>query len=523
VKRRVRVDFVKLLLRRDTLGAFLLFLAAFAISARIDGFERIAEFLQRYDGWHFDEAVVAFLIAPFSITFVAVRILGEAQQELELRKAAEAKVSRMAMHDPLTGLPNRRYAEQAIAEALPKATHDPFAVLLVDLNRYRSVNDLHGHVTGDLLLLEAGKRLENAAGESAFVGRLGSDEFIILLRGAMGGDGLYHRVQRISQVFDDSFLLGGISLHIGASIGITLVNDHKADRRTVLTHADAALSRCKERAGNGFAFFEPGMELAAMNRAEIEIDLHGAIQDGRIVPYYQPLVDLETGEVEGFEVLARWLLADGTLRQPGEFIPIAEQTGQISELFFSLLQTSMEQVRDWPAHYRYTLNLSPIQLGDQWLVERILQILLKHGIAPGRLDLEITESAIVDDIEAVRGLIARLKSQGISVTLDDFGTGYSSLRHLGGLDFDSLKIDKSFITDIVRNPASQTIVRSVTALAHSLGLRVIVEGVETLACADTVRRFGCDVGQGYLFGRPEAEVHDFGSASERFRDAVGSG
>jgi len=523
VSRRAKLDFIALTLRRDTLLVFVLFLVALGLSVWFDGFERIAAFLERNKAWQLDEVVAAMLLSPFSITFVAMRCLGEAQQELKLRQAAEAKMSRMALHDPLTGLPNRRYAERAIAQALGTAAAEPFAVLLVDLNRYKVVNDLHGHVAGDLLLLEVGKRLERAAGPDDFVGRLGGDEFIVLLRGVEGGGRLLAPVQAISQVFEEPFQFGGPSLDVGASIGVTLAQDDSADTRMLLTHANAAMHRCKERGTNGFAFFEPGMELAAKHRAEIESELRDAIREGRIVPFYQPLVDLETGQTLGFEILARWQLEDGSLRMPGEFISIAEETGQIGELFYALLRSSMNEVRSWPPHFRYSLNLSPLQFRDEWLVERILQILIETGMAPGRLELEITESAIVDDVEDVRRLIARLKAQGISVALDDFGTGYSSLRHLSELDVDNLKIDKSFVMDIDRNPASQTIVRSVTALAHSLGLRVSVEGVETPASAHSVRQYGCDIAQGFLFGRPEAKTVEGPAASETPRRSASGG
>lgn len=521
--KRVNLDFVALTLRKDTLFTFGLFFVAFGLSIWLDGFERIATFLSRHQAWQLDELVVALMLSPLSIAFVAVRCLGEAQRELQLRHAAEAKMNQMALHDPLTGLPNRRYAEQAIAEALRTAGENPFALLLADLNRYKSVNDLHGHVASDLLLLDVGRRLQQAAGKGAFVGRIGGDEFVVLLPGVEADDQLIAPIQTISNVFEKPFHLGDLSLLVGASIGVTVARDPSAEIRTLLTQADAAMYRCKDRGANGFAFFEPGMELAAKNRAAIETELRDAIAKEHIVPFYQPLVDLETGGTLGFEVLARWHHEGGTLRMPDEFIPIAEQTGLIDEMFYSLLRKAMSEVRDWPPHYRFSMNLSPVQFGDEWLVERILQILVETGMAPGRLELEITESAIVDDVEKVRSLITELKAQGISVALDDFGTSYSSLRHLSELDFDNLKIHKSFVVDLDSNLASQTIVRSVTALAHNLGLRVSVNGIETEGSADSVRQFGCDIGQGYLFGPPATMANETASGNEQLRRGTGEG
>jgi len=523
VSKQVKLDIIALAKRKDTLINWALFFIVFGLSIQFDMFERLTAFVEGYEAWQLDELIPAMLLAPITITIMAMRCLGEAQQELKLREEAEAKLSRMALHDPLTGLPNRRYAEQAMAEALRTAAEKQFAVLLIDLNRYKAVNDLHGHVAGDLLLLKVGKRLQRAAGTNSFVGRLGGDEFILLLLDVENGDKLISPVQAISQVFEEPFLLDDLSLMVGASIGVAVALDPSAATRTLLTHADAAMYRCKGRGSNGFAFFEPGMELVAMHRAETENELRGAIDEGRIIPFYQPLIDLETGHILGFEVLARWRLEDGTLRMPDDFIPIAEETGLIGEMFYTLLRTSMNEVRCWPPHYRYSLNLSPIQFRDEWLVERILQILLETGMPPGRLELEITESAIVDDMEKVRSLISQFKAQGISVALDDFGTGYSSLRHLSELEFDNLKIDKSFVMDMDTNPASQAIVRSVTALAHSLGLRVCVEGVETQASADTVREYGCDIGQGYLFGHPAEMTNDIVQNSELLRRSAGSG
>ncbi|MDG2004481.1 MAG: EAL domain-containing protein [Novosphingobium sp.] len=501
----------------------MLFFVALGLSIWFDGFERIAAVLDSNKAWYADEVVAAMLLSPLSITFVAVRILGEAQRELQLRQAAEAKMNRMALHDPLTGLPNRRNAEQAIADALRTAADKPFAALLIDLNRYRAVNDLHGHVTGDLLLLEVGARLQDATENDAFVGHLGGDEFLVLLHGVSDGDQLIANVQTISQTFDDAFQLGDVSIVAGASIGVAVARDCASDARTLLTHADAAMHRCKKRGANGFAFFEPGMEFAAKHRAEIEAELRSAIEEGRIVPFYQPLVDLQSGGILGYEVLARWRLEDGGLCMPDEFIPIAEETDQIGNLFYALLRRAMQEVSSWSPQFRYSLNLSAIQFTDEWLVERILQILVETGMAPGRLELEITESAIDDDVENVRKLIAQLKAQRISVALDDFGTGYSSLRHLSELEFDTLKIDKSFVMDLDSNAASQNIVRSVAALAHSLGLRVSVEGVENQASADIVRQYGCDIGQGYLFGHPAETECVIIPRSEKLLRSAGGG
>ncbi len=492
--------------RRELAIIFGFYLVILGGSLAFDAFEHVVVFVEHHEDWQIDEAITGLLLLPIALGIFAVRRLSEAKKELKLRLFAEKQAEEMALHDPLTGLANRRKANIVIEAALKHADRAPVTLLAIDLNRFKPVNDLYGHQTGDLLLLAVGERLKTAIGNDGMISRLGGDEFCAMLSGISEGDQLIRKVETLSEVFEKPFALGDLSVVVSASIGVVTTNVPDTPINSLLSQADAAMYRCKGSGRNEIAFFEVGMEHAAIQRAKIETDLRKAILNGEIIPFFQPLVNLVDGEILGFEALARWQMADGSLRMPDDFITIAEETGLISDLFFVVLRAAAIEAKKWPAHIHFAVNLSPVQFGDEWLVERILQTLLDVGVPPGRLEIEITESALVTDLDIARNVIVSLKNQGINISLDDFGTGYSSLRHLSELPFDKLKIDRSFVYGIETNAASQSIVRAVTALAHNLGLQVTAEGIETYDNAKNVIDFGCDIGQGYLYGRPSKDV-----------------
>ena len=487
---------------RDGIVIFGIAIALLAIFIAIEAFEYVVEFSDTHESWELDEILTVLMVLPIAGGIFGWRRLKEARAELIRRVAAEEKAQAMALHDPLTGLPNRRHAERTIDAALAEAGNAPVAVLLLDLNRFKSVNDLYGHAAGDKLLLTTGERLRDSAGPGALVARLGGDEFTVMLTDVCNEEELIHRVELISGRFAQPFTFEHGNSTIGASIGVTLIDTPGFTADKVLAQADAAMYRCKAKGRNGFAFFEEGMEFAAIRRAEIEAELREAIAAGHIEPFYQPLVTLSDGELAGYEALARWRLPDGSLRMPEEFIHIAEDCRIIGDLYYSVLEQAANAVRHWDPELRFAVNLSPIQFEDEWLVERTLQILTAAGVSPGRLDIEITESALVANVEQAQRIVSAFKAQGIKVVLDDFGTGYSSLRHLSDLQFDQLKIDKSFITELDDNPGARTIVRTITSMAHSLGVQVTVEGIETGRNERDVMEFGCDLAQGFLYGRP---------------------
>lgn len=486
---------------RDALAVFSTALVIIVAAIQIEAFEAVVEFSKSHESWELDELLVATMVSPIAFVIYAYRRLLDAQLALSLRIQAEKRANEMALHDPLTGLPNRRKAEAELATAILKSRNDPIGALAIDLNRFKPVNDLNGHAIGDQLLVAVGERLKSTLGENGSVYRMGGDEFLIVAKVQDGND-LIRLAKMLSETFEAPFALEAISCTIGASIGAVWTSCTSTDPDDLLAMADAAMYRCKAAGRNGYAFFEEGMEVAARTRAKIEAELRDAIANGQIEPHYQPLVELGSKEIVGFEALARWRLADGSYRMPNDFITAAEETGLISELFFSILKQACLEVKNWPPHIRVAVNLSPVQFADEWLVSRILGILTETGVASGRLEIEITENALVANFEEARRIVNELRQQGIHIALDDFGTGYSSLRHLSELRFDKLKIDRAFIHDVNQNATSEAIVRAVTLLAHNLGLMVTAEGIETPQNAAEVGAMGCDIGQGYYFGRP---------------------
>lgn len=474
------------------------------IAIHMEAFDYVMKLSHAHENWELDEIMTTMMLLPIGLVIYAKRRLDETRQELKRRRAAELEASQMALHDPLTGLANRRKAQIEISRALEQAAEEPVTIVSIDLNRFKPVNDLHGHAVGDELLLAVGARLTNAAGPDASVFRFGGDEFCILMRGSFTEEQLLARVEAIAVAFDRRFDLSDVSVSVGASIGATTTTDPQMNIDVLMAQADAAMYRFKQSGRNGFSFFEAGMEVAALRRAKVEDELRLALTEDRIKAHFQPLVRLEDKAIIGYEALARWCTGDGTCREPDEFISIAEEAGLISDIFYAVLRKASQAARNWPGDMRFSVNLSPVQFSDPWLVERILQILVDEGIQPGRLEIEVTENALVGDFKKARDVLWSLRNQGVHISLDDFGTGYSSLRHLSELPFETLKIDRSFIANLSIDPAAQTIVRTVTSMAHSLGLSVTAEGIDSVDNAMTVTDFGCDTGQGFLFGKPEA-------------------
>ncbi|MBO9498884.1 MAG: EAL domain-containing protein [Novosphingobium sp.] len=478
---------------------------AFAALVRFNVFELIVTFSARHEAWQLDELLALAMVLLPAFAIYAWRRQRDATSELTLRVEAELQAETLAMHDALTGLPNRRHFRECIAKAVRDATDLPFALLLIDLNRFKNINEGHGHNAGDQLIVAAARRLEQVAGAGAKLGRLGGKEFAILLRGFEDESELVGKVAAISRSFEQPFALEAGMLKISASIGATYAHGKSLTRHLVLAQTQAALARSKARKQNGFCFFEPGMEAVALRRAQIESKLGAAIAEQRIKPYFQPIVRLAHGSTVGFEVLARWHADEGSHTQvhlPDDFIPAAEDAGLIGDLYYCILQQAARAARGWSADLFFAINVSPRQFHDEWLVQRTLKILTEEGIAPGRLEIEITETALMEDMRRAQRAIAAFKSQGIKVALDDFGTGYSSLVHLRELAIDKLKIDRSFIQDLDSSETSQKIVGTICALAHSLGASVTAEGIDSLAKFGQAREFGCDLGQGYLFGAP---------------------
>ena len=421
----------------------------------------------------------------------------ELRRVIAAREEAQAQAQVLARHDVLTGLANRRVLREAIASG--EGGHH--ALMLVDLDRFKPVNDVHGHPAGDAVLCEVSSRLTKLAQQRGVVARLGGDEFALFLPRRD-----HHEVMRTAQqiitTLSMPYDIGGMQVTIGATVGVALSPDDGTDASSLLRCADIALYRGKKEGRNTFRFFEAGMDDELKARAALEAELRDAIANGEIRPHYQPLVSLETQELLGFEILSRWYHPARGVLAPDSFIDIAEDTGLITELSYGVLREACLDAKSWPAHLRLALNISPYQLRDRALPQRLLAILTETGFSAGRFEVEITETALATDLETARIALTSLQNCGVKIALDDFGTGYSSLYHLRELRFDKIKIDRSFVQALNRDRDSTKIVDAIINLGKSLGLLTTAEGIENTDNRDWLKEQGCTFGQGFLFGAP---------------------
>jgi diguanylate cyclase (GGDEF)-like protein len=417
---------------------------------------------------------------------------------------------RGALHDPTTGLPNRELLTERIAQALSGSTvdgTDHVAVILLDLDRFKVINESVGHAVGDELLAAVGQRLGGSLRPSDTVARFGGDEFGILLQPIVDTEEARHVAERIGHDMRAPFPIGGREWFISASLGIAVGRSTRTSSGELLREAEIAMVRAKSDPSRRYAIFEPAMSDQTMDRIDLENDLRGALERDELRVHYQPLIDLASDRVVGFEALVRWQHPSRGLVAPMTFIPLAEETGLIVPLGRWVLETACRQATVWrdarPAgpDLHMSVNLSARQFGQPDLVEQVDAILSETGMDPSALELEITESVVMDQSEAGIRTLRRLRDLGVRLVLDDFGTGYSSLSYLKHLPLDTIKIDQLFVAGLA-DGADRSIVEAVIALAHGLGIDVVAEGIETEGQFQTLRAMGCDVGQGYLFARP---------------------
>ena len=497
--------------------SLLALILAGSIVARIRGsvtepLAKITRSLSRLAGGELDHAIaeadredeIGCLARAFEVFRKNVQDLQAAHRAAE---EAQKRADALARYDPLTGLANRRVFLDDLQAAIEERGRDPapFAVFVLDLDRFKPVNDVHGHATGDQVLCEVAERLRLCIGEEGLIARLGGDEFAALVRpaGASGEmtDGVIKLANQILSAVSEPILFGEKAIEVGVSIGASVCPFDGDDPETLIQNADLAMYRAKRDGRATFQFFEAGMEREVKARAALESDLRRAIAREEIKPYYQPIVALADQRVVGFEILARWEHPDGRIVPPDAFIPLAEETGLIAEMTFSLLRRACRNSADWPDDVGLSLNVSPVQLKDPHLPTRLLAVLAASDFPPQRLEIEITETALVGDLATARSVLSQLQSLGIRIALDDFGTGYSSLCHLRDFSLDRIKIDRSFVQTLMRDPDSEKIITAILGLGTSLGLPTTAEGIEDI---DTVRRMaasGCELGQGYYFAR----------------------
>ncbi len=434
------------------------------------------------------------------------RHLAALEKAHEATEAAHQLAQSMARHDALTGLPNRRVFAETLEADVERARRGSigYAVMVIDLDRFKPVNDFHGHAAGDEVLREIAARLAALSRASDMVARLGGDEFAVILECAAPEDpttAASTLAERIIATLGQPIGIGDQTVEVGASVGIAVCPNDGTDPDALLRAADIAMYRAKEEGRGAFRFFSPSMEKALRERVALEEDVRRAVAARDIRPHYQPVVKLSENRLAGFEILARWNHPIRGDVAPDVFIPIAESLGLIGELTYDLLRRACLEARDWPRDITISLNVSPLHFSDPVLPVKLLAILSETDFPPKRLEIELTETALVTDLEAARVTLAALQDIGIKVSLDDFGTGYSSLYSLHELHFDKIKIDRSFVTSMQSNAGSKKIVHSVIDLANSLGLPVIAEGIEHRQAMQEIVKRGGEYGQGYYLGK----------------------
>jgi diguanylate cyclase (GGDEF)-like protein len=447
------------------------------------------------------EAILIALVLAWFL-FVTLRRARAQQREVQRRTAAERKARELAFEDPLTGLPNRRQFDAAVADAFaaPPGVDRAHAVLLLDLNGFKRVNDVFGHPAGDSVLRVVASRLAAVMrGSGDLVSRLGGDEFGILATHVRSPEDASNIALRVIAALNEPVMLDETTHNLGVGIGIALFPRDGGTPAEVVRRADVALYRAKAEPGSGLRFFEEEMDVQLRERTLIESELRRAVAAGAIRPHYQPIVDLGSGMVTGFEALARWhhsLLGEVA---PERFIPIAEESGLIRRLSEQLLTDACREAMRWPAGTMLSVNVSPAQLRDPGFGLSVLGILGETGLAPGRLEVEVSENALVRDLHGAEAALGPLRDAGVRIALDDFGTGYSSLYHLRNFKVDRIKIDRTFIERMEEEGESAAIVRLLLGLGHGLGVKVTAEGVESTAQRETLLSQGCDEAQGHLF------------------------
>ena len=434
--------------------------------------------------------------------------------DITLSKEAEEEIKNLAFYDSLTGLPNRRLLLDRLNHALAVSSRSgkKGAVLFLDLDNFKNLNDTLGHDTGDLLLQQVAKRLESCVREDDTVARLGGDEFVIMLEN-LSEKGFEAAAQtdvvgeKILASINQPYQLGSHSYHSSSSIGITIIEGHETETDELLKQADIAMYQAKKAGRDNLTFFDPQMQKSVSERVSLETDLRAAQAKEQFQLYYQPQVDRD-GSFIGVEVLIRWIHPDRGLVSPFDFIPLAEETGLILPIGHWVMETACNQLKAWAAdddmqHLQLSVNVSARQFHQSDFVEVVQEILNQSAIQPDKLKLELTESLVLDDIDDTIQKMHALRDLGVRFSMDDFGTGHSSLASLKKLPLDELKIDQSFVRDIMEDSDDAIIVQTIIAMATNLGMKVIAEGVETDAQRTFLEEHGCYYYQGYLFGRPE--------------------
>jgi diguanylate cyclase (GGDEF)-like protein len=424
-------------------------------------------------------------------------------EDVTEQRRNQQRIEHMAHHDALTGLSNRALLNERIGQALAGVDHGGMVALhLIDLDLFKNVNDSLGHPTGDRLLRQVASRLKSLVRDTDIIARVGGDEFAVVQASIQRPDDVRALGQRIVDLLGFPYDINGRHVVVGASVGIAVASDERLNPDELMRRADLALYRAKGEGRARLRFFEPQMDQQMQERRTIEDDLRSALAAGEFELHYQPIVDLASNEIVRAEALIRWRHKTRGLLPPSAFIALAEEIGLSVALDEWVIRQACGKAASWPTSIAVAVNLSPNQFRNRTLIKKVEATLAEAGLAPGRLELEITETSLLLDSEAVFDSLYRLREHGVRLALDDFGTGYSSLSHLQSFPFDRIKIDRSFTKDIGDHAGSLTIVRAVIALATGLGMKTTAEGVETRQQLEMLRKEGCTEMQGFLFSEP---------------------
>jgi diguanylate cyclase (GGDEF)-like protein len=475
------------------------------------GSQVLSSALQNYflGGAPADRTLVIVLLLNVALILFGWRRHDTLRREVRFRTASAERAQHLASRDPLTGFLNRRSLSEEGAAMFTRAVRRrrAMALLMLDLDHFKSINDMHGHAVGDALLRAVATEIAEAMPQIALTARLGGDEFAC---GFMFDPTQPQIVERIAERLlvrmAQPFEAEGLRLHVSCSIGIARSDFDCANIDGLMRSADIAMYAAKKSGRNRLAWFDQSMERELQMRNELETGLRLAIPRGEVVPYFEQQRDLATDRLHGFEVLARWIHPRLGPISPEKFIPIAEETGMIADLSLSIMRQALTAARDWDPSLSISINISPWQLRDAWLAQKIIKVLTETGFPASRLEIEITESSLFDNLSLAQSIVGSLKNQGVQLSLDDFGTGYSSLAHLRALPFDRIKIDKSFVQSLNDSADSAAIVNAIARLGESLNLPVTAEGIEDEAIETRIKAIGCAKGQGWFYGKPMSAV-----------------
>ena len=444
--------------------------------------------------------LIAFIL-NIALVLLAWRRSEQLRRTFAERDAAEQLAYQLAYYDEVTGLLNRRRLNELLAGFRTGDTGH-HALLLIDLDHFKRINDQQGHAAGDYVLQVTARRIEETCPAEAACVRLGGDEFAILISGAAAEVPAAEMLAaRLVDALNQPIEIGDITMGVAASIGVSLASEPVVNSSQLLERADLAMYEAKRGGRNRVVLFDREMEAAFQQRKRFEAEMREGIASGQFVPFFQPIVDLASGEVSGFEVLARWNHPLRGLIEPPEFLDLADRIGAISDLSFAVMHEALGIARAWPAHLKISVNISPAQFKDPLLAQRILKVLSVTGFPAARLELEIMERILLDDLDQALAVITSLKNSGVGVSVDDFGTGYASLAQLRSLPFDRIKIDRRFIASLLDDRHNDALVRAIATLGKGLKMPITAEGVETEPLRLKLVELGCSDAQGWVFSR----------------------